>query len=438
MLRLVYNTLFPLCFLCLVPRFLMRMKRRGGYKKDFGQRFGLYRPDVLQHLTQQQNSIWIQAVSVGEIFIALEFIDTYRKACPDAHFVLSTNTSTAYAIGKKRVSSQDAIIYFPLDMSLIIRKVFRIIRPAAIILVECELWPNLINLAAQKHIPTMLLNGRMSDHSFRGYRKLHWFTRALLQDVQLLLVQTRADAQRFIELGASPERLHITGSAKYDVIKRDVPGEQRTESALKQMGWSPQTRILLGGSTWDGEETILAEIYVELKQTYPDLLLVLIPRHAERRNAVCAVLDELHLKVLRRTDMTETSTHERPDVLLVDTTGEMKNFFSCADIIFIGKSLTQNGGQNIIEPAFYGKTVIVGPNMQNFPGVMIDFLVAKAVVQVQNRQELKQQFLHFMENPESGKALGRNAAALVEKKSGSLKKSAACIAQHITLPTPGV
>ncbi|MBU1693179.1 MAG: 3-deoxy-D-manno-octulosonic acid transferase [Verrucomicrobia bacterium] len=419
MIWFIYNILFTVGFLILLPHFLLRMKRRGGYARHFWERVAKYKPAVAARL-KEPGHIWIQAVSVGEIYLALGFMDQMRRRRPGTRFVLSTTTSTAHAIAEPKLSADDVLIYFPADFPFITRRALDRIKPRALILIENELWPNLVRLTRQRDIPVVLVNGRISEHSYRGYRMLRAFTRRLLPLVNLFCVQSAGDAQRLKDLGAPEERLCIVGSAKYDLNPPAPPAAELARAVLRAAGIPEDARVLLGGSTWPGEEAVLLDLYRELKPEMKDLVLVLVPRHVERSAELLAEIEQRGLKVLRRTALKPGSAPAaRPDVLLVDTTGELMRLYSCASVIFVGKSLTVGGGQNIIEPAWWGKPVLVGPHMKNFPVVVEDFREADAFIQVPDAAGLKDAVIRLLNDPARRVELAARAARLVREKSGA-------------------
>lgn len=415
MLWFLYNLVFPIVFLLMLPKFISRMMRRGGYRKHFEQRVGIYGHGVTAHLGEARRT-WIHAVSVGEINVALRYIEVCRGQDPDARFVLSTTTSTAHAIGREKMDRRDVLIYFPLDMTFVMRRALDAIQPTRLILVECEFWPNLIRETVRRGIPVSLINGRVSDSSFRGYSRLRLFASSLLKMIDPICVQGRRDAERLIELGARPETVKVIGTAKYDLPPPAADVDAPARAVLQQAGVPDDALILLGGSTWPGEEEALCRIYKKLRSKYPNLFLVLVPRHAERRDEVEQVLDAEGLSyVMRSWGSSPAST---PDVLVVDTTGELMGFYAVADLVFVGKSLTQNGGQNPIEPALFGKPVVVGPNMENFPSVMDNFLGAGALRQIDGFQTLEKAVDELLGDAAAREQLGSAAAGLVASRRG--------------------
>ena len=422
-----YNLLFPVAFACLLPHFLLRMLRRGGYARDFAQRFGRYGAAEAARLDAPGRPIWIQAVSVGELAVAFSFMAELRRRDPAVRFVLTTNTSTGHALALAKVRAPDVTLYFPMDVPGVVKRALRRIRPAAVVLIENELWPNLIRYARRQGIPTVLVNGRISEHSFRGYQKIKFITRRLLPEVHWFCVQTAADRDRLLALGAPADRLEVVGSAKYDLEATPPTAEVRARAALAAVGVRAGDPVWVGGSTWAGEEEALLDAYRAAKTRHPGLLLALVPRHAERRDEVLAAIRERGLALVQRSRFPDGAPPPptRPDVLLVDTTGELRGFYAAADLVFVGKSLTQTGGQNPIEPARDGKAILVGPHMENFAEVARDFRDAGAWVQVVDAAELAAAAARLLGDAAARERLGRAAADLVARKCGATPQMAA-------------
>ena len=433
MLWFFYNILFVFGFLVMLPRFLWRMARRGGYARNFLQRFGRYAPAVRAQLAGG-GRVWVHAVSVGEVGVGLRLIAELRRRRPDLRCLLSTTTSTGYAVALKQLDAADVLIYFPLDFPLITRRVLGLIKPCALLLIENELWPNLVRGAVRRGIPVALINGRISPHSFRGYRRLKPLTRRLLAGVNLFCAQGAADARRLIELGAPSERVQVMGSAKYDLVPAGDGGAQQARAVLAAAGFDAARLLLLGGSTWRGEEAVLLDTYRRLRDRFPDLALVLVPRHAERRAEVLREIETRGLQAVVRSRVPSSADAAvvRPDVLLVDTTGELRDFYAVADVIFVGKSLTQHGGQNIIEPAQCGKPVLAGPHLENFDSIVPDFLAAHALVQVRDAAGLTAAIGELLADPAARRALGERAAGVVRDQAGVIRVTAARLLPLLT------
>ncbi len=422
MVWLIYNLIFPIVFICMLPHFIFRMLRRGGYKNGFEQRFGIYSESIKKRLSENDH-IWVHSVSVGEILVAFSFMEEFRAANPNARFVLTTNTSTAHKIACDRLDERDTLLYFPIDLPLIISKVLKQINPQKIVLVECELWPNLLRMAHKRSVPLCLINGRMSDRSFKGYSRIPFCVKPILQLFETVCVQGEKDAFRYLKLGVRETAIHLLGSAKYDVAKVPENAAEKGASILRQINVPEDSLVLVGGSTWPGEEALLIDAYVSLREKYQNLFLVLIPRHFERAAEVIATCAEKGVSFARRSELAGNLT-EKPDLLFVDTTGEIMNFYAVADIVFVGKSFEPNhGGQNPIEPGACGKPILVGPNMENFPSVMDDMLKAKALIQLSEPEQLVRELDRLLSDNLERANQGELALELVSSKRGVMRET---------------
>ncbi|NNJ71083.1 MAG: glycosyltransferase, partial [Kiritimatiellales bacterium] len=292
-----------------------------------------------------------------------------------------------------------------------------------LILVEGEFWPNLIRLADRQGIPISLINGRMSSSSYKGYRKLKSLTADVLRRIDPICVQGEIDAERMIGIGAPPDQVHVMGTAKFDVAERDPVAEKATQKIMQRIGIEDDAIVLLGGSTWPGEEAVLCSIYKKLKAENDKLFLVMVPRHVERADEVIECFRQHDLTFLRRSQLEDDGGRERPDVLFVDTTGELRSFYSVADIIFVGKSLLEHGGQNPIEPALCGKAIVVGPNMENFPAVMPLFIKNDALLQVPDAQSLESTIRSLLSDEAMRIAIGQRAERLVTQNQGTIERT---------------
>jgi len=433
---LLYNLLFAIGYLVMLPYFLLRMWRRGGYRQHFLERFGYYAAGKREMLSQPDR-IWLHAVSVGEAQLALALMAELTVLDAKLRFVVSTTTSTGYALLEQRLRAEDALIYYPLDFPVIVWRVLRQLRPRALVLLECELWPNLLRGLARRGIPVWVVNGRISQRSFAGYRKVRPFFRRAAGWVTGFLVQTEDDARRLAALGA--ERVQVLGSAKFDLL---LPGAAVREQALaivRQAGLEPAGRVWVMGSTWPGEEAGLLEVLMRLRERWPDLQAILVPRHAERGDAVARLLQERGVPYVRRTSMKSGEAGRirdpRPVVLLADTTGELTGYYMLADVVFVGKSLAGNhGGQNPVEPAALGKPVVTGPNMENFPGVMAELLGADAIRVVEDFAGVERACEQLLSESADGGGLGARAAGVVAARRGVMKRSAGLILEALAAP----
>jgi 3-deoxy-D-manno-octulosonic-acid transferase len=394
-IRLLYNLLFPVVLILMLPGFALRMIRRGKYRHKFWQRFAMY-SDGVDRKIAGTGRLWIHAVSVGEVNIALKLIQTLRERDASLEFVLSTTTSTGFKLAATRKTTWLEPIYSPLDFQPIARRAMRLIRPRALVLVEAEVWPNCVCEAKSLGIPIILVNARLSPRSEKRFRKIRWIAAPVFNQIDILCLQEPADEPRWRSLGVDPSKLHTTGSIKFDDSAAAPRPIRDFRPALDSLGISPHAPVLLGGSTFEGEELLLAEVFLRLRKSHPNLFLILVPRHQERSDSVANQLEQIGLRLARRT---EPGVVENPDALLVDTTGELASWYRCATVVFIGKSLMARGGQNPAEAIAAGAPVVFGPNMQNFASLAAAFLRAGGAAQISDAGELQEALDTLLQNP---------------------------------------
>lgn len=436
---LVYNILFTIGYLLMLPGFLLRMARRGGYRRNFHHRFGRYGAVTLSRLQSSASSlqppIWIHAVSVGEVYVAWQVMHALRQKQPGIRFVLSTTSSTGWREAEKRVKPEDVLIYNPLDFPFAVRRALDAIRPRALMLTESEIWPNLIRACRRRGIPVMLVNGRISDRSAPRYRWLRGWFGPVLREFQTLMVQSDLDRQRLLDAGAAAETVVVTGSVKFDVAHRDPAKAEALAAVLAKLDMGPGRTLLVGGSTWQGEETALLNIYQRLRPSFPDLRLALAPRHFERGDQVAAAIRAAGLECVRKRRLDQGEAPPATGaVLLLDTTGELMGLYAHAAIVFVGKSLAAHGSQNMIEPCLCGAATLVGPFTENFRPVMADLLTARALVQVRDAAELEQTIERLLIDTQERAALGQRAVAAVEARRGVIGRCAELILNHLQTP----
>lgn len=423
-MRFLYNFLFNVGFVLGAPFYFLKMRRRGNWRAGFRERFAQYDAKLKQALTNR-HTLWLHAVSVGEVNLCVQLIKAIEPRLPHHKIVVSTTTSTGMAELRQRLPAHISKIYYPVDRRRHVLRALGLIRPAAMVFIEAELWPNMLWQLQRRAIPHFLVNARISDRSFRGYRRAGFLFRGLFAGFTGVGVQSEADATRLLQLGCRPEAISVVGSLKYDaatVMERrplDVP------ELLGRLGVQDNALVLVGGSTHAGEEAILAEIVGRLRTKFPRLFLVLVPRHHERGGEVGRELTTRGVKFIFRTGIT-AGVQRAPgevDCLLVNTTGELRYFYERADIVFVGKSLTAEGGQNPIEPAALGKAVVFGPHMQNFPQIVPQFVAAKAVRQVKDSAELECALAELLADAGLRAELGTRAREVVAENQGGIEKT---------------
>ncbi len=418
----LYTLLFTLAYFFMTPYFLYRMKRRGGYKVRFGDRFGRYPQEVIDRLTKLERPVWIHAVSVGEVYVAGQVMRALRDYKPDTQFVLSTTSSTGWKEAEKLVTAKDVLIFYPLDFPSSIQRSLKAIQPVMFIMTEAEIWPNMIRACHAAAIPTYLINARISDESLPGYRLLRFWFRPILNMFTRIFAQSSVDKTRLVDMGAHPDLVEVTGSFKFDVANRNSAKEASIQTFLSRFGISDQQIVLLGGSTWPGEDAILVDIFKRIRSRYPDLRLVIVPRHFEKADVVQAEIEKAGLRCLRKSKLTPDATAptDSASVILADTTGELMGFYGNADIVFVGKSLCEHGAQNMIEPCLCGAVTLIGPHTENFRPVMADLLNANALIQVQDAAQLEQEIIRFLDHPAARQAIGTRATAAVTCRTGTV------------------
>ena len=426
----VYNFLFAAVYLAMLPRFWWRMRRRGGYRNRFSDRFGRYPADVAQRLDAVRGAVWIHAVSVGEVYVAGQVMRSLREACPGVSFVLSTTSSTGWKEAEKQVGPEDVLIYNPVDFTVCVRRALDAVRPRALILTESEIWPNLIRLCRRREVPVFLVNARVSDRSAPGYRRLRFWFGPVLRMFTAIMAQSETDRLRLLEAGASAETVEVTGSFKFDVAGRDPRKEAAVAAFLAEHDCGRDRMILLGGSTWPGEDAVLVDIYKRLCPRYPDLRLVLVPRHFEKADAVQDAVERAGFRCVRKSRAGSCASASvtaggQPPVVLADTTGELMGFYGNAAIVFVGKSLCEHGAQNMIEPCLCGAATLVGPHTENFRPVMSDLLEAEAIIQVSDAEALGREVEALLADPSRREAMGARAVAAVMRRKGVVARCAA-------------
>jgi len=420
MIRLIYNLLWPVGLLLFLPGYLAKMFRRGGYRRNFGQRLGFYSAESRERL-RDKHPTWIHAVSVGEIVIALKLAEELRALRPDLKFVLTTTTATGHALAKKSVPEWMQVLYAPLDFWPVIRRAFCVMAPQRIVLIEAEVWPNLVAEARKREIPVMLANARLSSRSEQRFRRFRFFITPTFRQLDLVCVPSSEDAERWKNLGVNSARIHAVGNIKYDVSNsRHSSGE--VQRLIKTEATRP---ILFGGSTHRGEEKILIDAFCALRREFPNLFLVLVPRHVERAREIEADLRSCNLRSSRRSTIGKGV--EWSDCLLIDTTGELRAWYEIATVVFIGKSLTAHGGQNPVEAMSARKPVIFGPHMENFASLAKQLIAENGAVCVQDLPELIDTSRRLLRDAAAREQLVSNALRVLQPHREATARTATLI-----------
>ncbi len=428
---LLYNLLLPLALLGLLPASVLKMRRRGGYGSKFWQRFGFFDKATATRLAEVQGRCrWIHAVSVGEVNVARKLIRELLRAEPSVPVVLSVTTSTGFAVACDKAPPELTVIYSPVDLALVVGPVFARIRPRQFILVEAEVWPNLVRVMQRAKVPVVLVNARLSPRSEQRYRRFKWLVAPIFGMLDRVLVQEPEDVARWEGIGAGPGRVMVTGSIKFDQKGQAAPVRAAAFQELLRAAFGgvlPQ--VVLAASTHLGEETALARVWLDLREDFPETKLLVAPRHAERRTEVMEELAALGLKVALRSTLDPEAAASCPaEVLIVDSTGELADWQALAAVVIVGKSFLAKGGQNPAEAIAAGVPVLTGPHMENFAALMKLLLAEKGIRQTQDLEELKRAWRGVLTNPEEARAMAVRGRAALARHAGATRRTAACLA----------
>ena len=423
---LTYSLLTLVLFIVVSPYFAYQAIRYKKYVASLRERLG-YLP--ISFNVDGEESLWIHAVSVGEALTARALAADLKARYPRLRLFLSTTTIAGQQVARRSLQHVDAVFYFPFDWAFIVRRTVSLVKPRVFIMMETEIWPNLLRVCRKRGVRTVVINGRISSRSYPRYRLIRPFFRRVLADVDRFCMQSEESARRLIVLGADPSRVSVTGSLKFDSLELPTPashGKPR-ERVLRFFRISPHRTVIVAGSTFRGEEAAVLRAFARVKSTMPGALAVLAPRQPERFGEVERLAREAGFVTARRSEL-PIDAEPRADVVVLDSIGELAQLYQLATAVFVGGSLVDQGGHNILEPAIFGKPVVFGPSMQNFKEIADTFLANDAAVQVQSDRELEEALLLLVTDPVRRARLGAAARALVEANRGAKDKTLAVIA----------
>lgn len=425
---LFYTLGLLLSLLVMLPYFLYQALRYNKYHSTFSQRLGRRLPPPTS-----QPTIWVHAVSVGETLAVEPLLHQLHERVPAYRLIVSTTTETGQAVARRRLSKIAQTIYFPFDFAFCIRRALNQLAPSLVLITETEIWPNFLRACHQYHVPVILINGRISDRSFRGYYALRRYMAGVLDQFSLLLMQSQRDAERARQLGAPSDRVVVTGNLKYDLM---VPDLRARVSELDHQFDLTHSRLIVAGSTARGEEQLLLEAFATLLQQ-PEtghLRLLLAPRHPERFDEVAALIAQAGFSFARRSQPSDTTHSRTCPVILLDTVGELTAAYAAADIVFVGGSLVPVGGHNILEPALFGKPTVVGPYTSNFQAIVQEFIHEEALIQLTPPDtapypsQLFDVFRSLILDEPRRQKLGQKARNLLERNRGATDRTLKLIA----------
>jgi 3-deoxy-D-manno-octulosonic-acid transferase len=451
----IYSLVMGLAAFLLTPYWLVRGRRHAKYFFNLPERLGFSFSALAKLPAERAGAIWIHAVSVGEVLSGVPLARQLKAAYPDRPLIVSTTTITGQALACERLPFADAVIYFPLDWGFCVRRAFDAVRPALVLVLETEIWPNFLRQAGRRKIPVLFVSGRISDRSFARYRKFFkvfgFFLRPLLRDAlsqaSAFLMQSERDAERIRALGAPAECVTASGNLKYDSeLPSPTPLSNWLEAEVKRGGRSP---VIVAGSVVATEEPLALIAFGTLQGEYRDAFLILAPRKPEQFAAAAEYIDESHRKFIRRSALpipgpgqmggpsgaasaaADSAIPDNTTVLLLDSIGELASLYRIADGAFVGGSLVPSGGHNILEPAAFGKVPVFGPSMENFAEIASRFVSAGAAMQVESPEDVGVAWIELLRNPVRMKEMSERARSLVESSRGATGRAFAKIAVHL-------
>lgn len=413
---IVIDFVYLLAAAVITPKVVYRMVRHKRYRSGWGQRFG-----KIARKNPAKKCIWLHAVSVGEVNAAKTIVKELENKFSDFEIAISTTTDTGFARANVIFGEKFAVFYFPFDFSWVIRRAFRKIRPALCLLMELEVWPNFLETARKLNVPVVVVNGRISDKSFSRYKMIKPIAKKIFRKVSLALAQTQEYARRFKEIGCPDERVVVTGSLKYDTaqITDKVEG---ADVIARQLNIGDD-RLWVAGGTGPGEEKIILNVFKSLNQRFSDLRLVIVPRKPERFNEVAQLISTSGFDFVRYSQIKKSDTEKSSIVVLGDTMGDLRKFYSLATIIFVGRSLVPMGGSDMAEVAALGKCTIFGPYTFNFKQTVDDLLADDGAIMVKDEQELLDVIQKCLTEPDFARRIARNGREVIRKNQGATKKT---------------
>ena len=424
----VYSVLIVTFFLVMAPYLAWQAVRYRKYIGSLRQRLG-YLP--ISFNLDGEESIWIHAVSVGEVLTARALLPELRERYPRYRLFLSTTTMTGQQIARNSLQYVDEVFYFPFDLGFIVNRTLRLVKPRLFVMMETEIWPNLLRACRRTGVRTVLVNGRISSRSYPRYKLARTFFRRVLRSVDRFCMQSEESARRIIDMGAEAEKVVVTGSLKFDSL--ELPGaaaapDRGRNRVLRYFRIAPERPVIIAASTLRGEEEPVFEAFQRIRARAPETLLIIAPRKPERFDEVEQLARRGGWKVARRSEL-PVDSEPRQDVVVLDTIGELAQLYQVATAVFVGGSLVDQGGHNILEPAVFGKPIVFGPYMQNFAEIARAFVENDAAIQIRTPRELEQVMLALLNDPVRRARLGAAARALVEANRGARGKTMQAIAR---------
>ena len=428
MLYGAYNFFSTLVFIACLPFLPVLLLFGKRFRSGLAQRFGCYSDEVL-NVVAGSRPIWIHAASVGEVTAAAELTRELKERHPEKKIIISTFTDTGNAMARRSMVA-DAVLFLPLDQVWMVRRTLRRLDPAMLIVLETEMWPNLLRQACARGIPTLLLSGRLSIRSYKKYFLFRVFFRQVVGSFSALGMQSEEDARRIISLGADVGRVSVVGNIKRALSIRHQLRNRNAGSEKLENRRSRGTPLLVVGSSHRGEEEILIGVYLSLKERFARLQMVLAPRHPERFAEVEKLLQARGLDYQKKSHANGQLDFVK-DILLLDTLGDLEDFYALGDVAFVGGSLIDAGGHNLLEPARFGKPVLFGPFTSNFAALALEMKQRGAGIQVAGADELTRELSGLLGDPERCRTVGKEAYRVAADDCGVMERNLALAQRYL-------
>lgn len=415
-----YNIVLHIVFVLSIPYFLFKMAVKGKYRQGIKERFGFIEQSKIDAL-KGGKVVWIHAVSVGETKAVLPLVKLLKSENKNIKILFSTTTPTGNKIARKEGALFiDALIYFPLDLPSIIKRIVRLIDPRSLIVVEKEIWPNTVRIFHNEKRPVIVVNGTISDKSYSRYKLFGFLFKDVFESIDYFCARTDGDAAKALQLGVEKNKTFVPGNLKFDSTPSGSDAS-KGEALMKALNISKEDKVLVVGSTHEGEEEIIIDVYKKLKNTFSNLKLIIAPRHPERFNAVEEIIKKKNLPMIRKSAAGKDNSNR--DTILLDTIGELSWVYSMSTISFIGGTLKDIGGHNLLEPAYYGKPVLYGPHLKSYKYMAEMLEAANASFRVTGEEDLYNKIKTLLEDNNLCETMGKNASTVVESNRGVTRRT---------------
>ena len=435
-MMILYNIILFIAVILLFPYYAVKVALTGKYRRSIGPKLGFVEENPFKAMKGQPR-IWVHAVSVGEVTAAAPIVAALRERFPKGCIVVSTTTETGRLMAERLITGATALIYYPLDIPFVVKKLIRLVRPDIFVPVETELWPNFLAACRASGVKVVMVNGRISPRSFRKYKLTRFFWKPVLEKVDQVGVISKTDRERIIAMGLPSEKVHVQGNAKYDGLAATASVQLQRNIAAR-LRINPPEKIWVVGSTHEGEEKIVLGVYRRLLETEPDLKLILVPRHIERRDRVIALIREAGFSdFITMREINDGKIRDQERIVLIDVIGELFKAYSLATVVYCGGSLVPRGGQNILEPAAWGKVVLYGPSMEDFQNEKALLEEAGAGICVTGEEDLYTRLCALLKDADDLRLRGEKGRDAVIANMGAAKRYAAMIGKHLPVDSPG-